>query len=111
MTAEKRKTGGHSGIDRWIAHEDGEMYRGQTQDIDSVIKHVRHMDDVVNGAPKSGNRNDWKYAGSIPISVLTDWLKENHYTWPQYATNEDGAKDKFKKLLKTREFHKLRAHG
>lgn len=105
----RRKTGGHSGLSRYIAHEDGKMYRGMAQDLSPIFKHVRQMDDAINGASKRDNPNQWRYAGSIPLSVLTDWLSKHNATWHQYATNEGGLKDKFKKHINSREFHKLRA--
>ena len=94
----------------WFASEEGKNYRGMSQDLDPVFNHVRHMDAKVNGAPQRGNKG-WKYAGSIPVSVMVDWLRKNGYTMDQWARNEDGAKDKFKKFIRSREYHKLFAHN
>ena len=108
--AKRRAVGNSSnGIQKWFAEEDGKHYRGQIQQMDDVFNHVAHLDDKVNSAPKSGNQQEWEYVGSIPMTLLTDWLAANHYTWPQYATNEDGAKDKFKKFIMSRQHHKLLA--
>lgn len=84
---------------RSFASEDGKHYRVETQNMDPVLKRVKYLGDKVNSAPKRNNKGQWSYAGSIPITVLTDWLRKNHYTWDQYARNEDGSKDKFKRFL------------
>lgn len=100
----------YSDLRTWFASEEGKEYRGMSQDLSPVFQHVRQMDDKVNGAPSAGNKG-WKYAGSVPMSVMVDWLGKNHYTFDQWARNEDGAKDKFKKYIRSREFHKLFAHN
>lgn len=84
---------------RSFATEDGKHYRVETQNMKPVLDHVKYLHDKVNSAPKRNNKGQWAYAGSIPTAVLTDWLRKNRYTMDQYARNEDGAKDKFKRYL------------
>ena len=93
---------------RGFATEDGKNYRVERQDIAPTLDHVKFLSEKVNTAPKSGNKNEWSYLGSIPKLVLSDWLKNNHYTWDQYARNEDFAKEKFLKWVR-REAPKLLA--
>lgn len=109
--ATRRVTGGGHGVVKWHASEDGKHYRGHSQDMQPVFDHVRHMDDKVNSAPKSANRNGWRYAGSIPTAVLIDWMNKNGVQFDQFARNEGGVKDKFKKWLFSRENHKLLARS
>jgi hypothetical protein len=108
--ADRRLIKNYGDLKRWHSSEDGKDYRGVSQDLDPVFKHVRFMDDKMNRASRADNPNQWKSIGSIPMSILIDWLQKNHYTMDQWATNEDGAKTKFLKFIKKREFHKLFAH-
>ena len=99
------------GLQTWVATEDGKHYRGAVQDVDLIAKHVRHMNDKINGASAKENPNGWRFVASIPKTVLWDWLLANHYTMHHYAVNEDGCKDKFLKHLEGRGYSKLRAGG
>ncbi len=94
-------------VRRTFASEDGKHYRHTRQEMDGVIKRVERLREQVNEAPKATNRNGWHYAGSVPMTVITDWLQKNGYTWPQFATNEDNAKVKFMAYFKSRDFAKL----
>ena len=107
---ERRVTGQVGDVQKYLAHEDGKLYRGMRQDMTEAIRRVRYLDDKVNGASSKDNRAGWKYAGSVPVVVLTDWLSKNGYTWPAFATNEDGCKDKFLRWFMSRENHRLQAH-
>ena len=107
--AEKRPLGHSMGVDKWFASEDGKHYRGESTDLDPVFRHVRYLDDKVNGAPKSGNKQGMEYIGSIPAPVLVDWLRKNNIRPDQFARNEDGAKAKFLAWFKQRENHRLLA--
>lgn len=86
---------------RGFATEDGKHYRVERQEITPTLDHVKFLSDKVNTAPKSGNKNEWSYIGSVPKLFLTDWLRKNHYTWNQYATNEDFVKEKFLKWMRS----------
>jgi hypothetical protein len=107
MAKRRPLEGGAPGYQKWFASEDGKHYRGLSQDIDSVVRHVDRMDAKINHAPKAGNRSGWEYAGSIPLAVLVDWCRSNGYTMDQWARDEGGIKAKFMAHIQTREFHKL----
>ena len=94
-------------ISRHFISEDGKHYRRTRQNMDPVIKHVEMMREKVNEAPRSTNKREWRYAGSVPMSILLDWLTKNRYTFDQWARNEDKAKDKFLRYFRSREFAKL----
>ncbi len=86
---------------RGFASEDGNHYRTERQNMKPVLDHVKHLDDKVNSAPKAGNKNEMQYVGSIPLLVLTDWLKDNGYLMEHWARDEDRCKQKFMSYLKT----------
>jgi hypothetical protein len=98
-------------IKKTFASEDGKHYRGMRQDIDPIIQHVRDQNEWINGAAKAGNRNNWRYQGTIPMTVLVDWLQQHGYTIDEFARADRndvyGPKYKFLKYFKTREFSKL----
>jgi len=95
MATHKRMTKVLGEYCRGFASEDGQHYRTERQDMKPVLDHVKFLDEKVNSAPKTGNRNDMRYVGSIPMLVLTDWLKNNGYTMDQWARDEDNCKQKF----------------
>lgn len=81
---------------RGIISEDGVHYRHERQEMDPVLEHVRFLSEKVNEAPKIGNKNDMRYIGSPPWTVVTAWLQDNHYSIDQFARNDDRCSDKFK---------------
>ena len=95
-TKMKRLTRSVGEYTRGFASEDGKNYRIERQEMDPVISHVQFLDQKVNSAPKAGNRNDMRYIGSPPMTVLQDWLKKHNYKWDQYARNDEECADKFK---------------
>lgn len=110
MPTMKRITRFRGDLATYFGAEDDKHYRGVYQDMTPVLEHVRHMTHKVNEAPAAGNRNGWRYGGSIPLSVLTDWCHKRGVTFDMYARNEGGLKDEFKRYLKA-EFSKfLAAH-
>lgn len=88
--ARLRPLGKNGDITRSFASEDGAHYRHSKQELDGAIKHVEHLRHKVNEAPRSGNKGGWAHAGSIPFTVLVDWLNKNGYTIDQWARNEGG---------------------
>lgn len=89
-----------------------EHYRRLRQDIEPIIEHVRHTAQKVNSAPASGNRNGWQYLGSIPITMVIDWCQKNNVRFDEFARNENGAREKFKKAFLTdRSLSKLAARS
>jgi hypothetical protein len=71
------------------------FYKKWSQDMDDAIDRTRFLAQKVNSAPKSGNRIEQRYRGSVPVAILHDWLQRNGYRPDQYARNEDNARDKF----------------
>ena len=85
---------------RMFDSEDGKNYRIERQEMDPVIAHVDFLSEKVNTAPKAGNRNDMRYLGSIPVTVLTDWCQTTGIGLDAYARNNHGEKAEFIKHLK-----------
>lgn len=83
---------------RGIISEDGVNYRHIRQEMDPVIAHVKFLSEKVNEAPKRGNRNDMHYIGSLPWSVLEDWLAKQKIGIDVYARSRQLNK-KFKKYI------------
>lgn len=84
-----------SDLTQYFGAEDGKHYRGFYQRAKPLLDHARRMNDVVNTAPAAGNKNGWKYAGSVAISTVIEWCKRTGCTFDQWARNEGGIKDKF----------------
>lgn len=103
----KRPISIHRDLASWFATEDGKHYRGMTQDMGQVMRHVQRTDARVNSAPRSGNPNGWEYRGSIPMAMVVDYCRKNRCTIDQWARDEGGLKTKFLKQFKTREFSKF----
>jgi hypothetical protein len=90
----------HSGdIARYFGYEDGVAYRGHRQNVEAIKSHVAFMDAKVNGAPSRGNPREWTYRGSIPQSLLIDYLTQRRIGYDVWARNEGGEKDRFMKWL------------
>lgn len=86
---------------RNVVTEDGVSYRHEVQEMDPVKKHVKFLTDKVNSAPKSGNKHDMHYIGSIPLTILTDWCNKTGTGLDAYARNQFGEKKIFMKHLRT----------
>ncbi len=87
--------------ERRVVSEDGIHYRHERQEMDPVIAHVKYLGEKVNKAPKAGNRNDWHYGGTIPISILTDWCDKVGIGIDAFARNQFGERKTFLKYLET----------
>ncbi len=85
-----RPLGRNFDIVKSFASESGAHYRHYRQEMDPVIKHVEYLSQKVNEAPSRGNTGGWEYAGSIPFTILLDWLNEHGYRMDQWARNEGG---------------------
>ena len=88
---------------RGVISEDGVNYRHERQNMDPVIEHVNFLSEKVNTAPKSGNKHDHHYIGSIPYTVLIDWCNKQKIGIDAFARNQNGEKAKFLVHMK-REF-------
>lgn len=98
--------------------EDGRHYRATRTDMDPIIDRVKYLNEKVNEAPRSGNRNGYHYIGSVPRTFIDDWLRKHNYTWAEFAVNAGGekgktdvngpgVKDQFMKYYLSRDFAKL----
>lgn len=86
------------------------FYRKFTQDMDPVIDRVRHLAQKVNTAPKAGNQHDLHYVGSLPMTILIDWLNARGLRMDQWARDEGGIKQQFKDyVFKNRDLLKFTA--
>lgn len=97
----KRLTAVFAGMRKTFSSEDGAHYRGYEQPVEPIKEHIKQLDDSVNSAPASGNPNGWRYAGSIPMVLLMDWLKVSGTPIDVWARNEGGAKDSFLAWLRS----------
>ena len=87
-----------------------EHIRHLHQEMDPVIEHVRETAQKVAAAPTVGNPDGWAYLGSIPMTILLDYLAKRNVRMDQYARNEDGIKDEFKTwILNNRDLCKFTA--
>ena len=93
-----------------MAEEDGKQYAGISQDMGPLMDRVRYLDAKVNGATAQENKRGQKYIGSIPNSVLIEWLHRHGHTYRDWLINADGCKDKFKKYILQPEFRRFLAH-
>ncbi len=109
-------------IDKRFAYEDGIAYRGHRQDMKPVLRHAERTRTKVNEAPKSGNKNGWEHMGTIPMSLLLDWLSKHGYQIDQWARNDGGepygadwrkdggVKSQFLRFFMSRDFSKLHSN-
>ena len=87
--AQKRLTRMAGDSFRTFASEDGQNYRGEHQNLGPVIVHIKHLSQMVNTAPKAGNRNGWHYAGSTTPVLLAHWCKMTGHTHHEFATTPE----------------------
>ena len=104
---------------RQFIAQDGQYIRKETQDLGPAIQHVKKIRDMHEHATAASNRGEWRHTGSIPMTVLIDWLNAHRYTMDQCARNEggipgkkypyskSGVKDKFLAYFLSRKFSKL----
>lgn len=114
--AEVKPLRGVMDIQKHFVSEGGECYRRYRQDETAIKNHVRFLRDKVNDAPRSGNRNDWRYVGSMTWGHVMTFLEEQgkrdgvYYDASHFAANVNGIKDEFKKRwFASRELSQLRA--
>lgn len=104
---------------RGFQSEDGKHYRTESQNLDPAMRRVQHFRHMYDAATKASNPNEWRHLGSIPFTVIIDWLNANNYTIDQWARNDggipgkrypeskSGVKDKFLAYFMSRDFAKL----
>ncbi len=106
--ARKRRTGGAGDYVRSFATEDGEHYRVHHQELGPAMKRVEQIKQAQDAAKgKVYNPTDRTYIGSVPVTVLTDWLQAHGYTIDQFARREGTIRQDFMKYFLSRDFSKL----
>lgn len=102
---------------RTFSSEDGKHFRGEVQELGPAIRRAELIQQAqaVNGT----GQYDRRYVGSIPQTILIDWLNKHGYRIDEFARNEGGdpyktnphhgggVKDKFLKYFLSRDFAKL----
>lgn len=97
---------------------DGKHYRKFSVNMQPVMDRVAYLNEKVNGATRAENRQGYQYLGSIPKTMLVDWLNKHGYTMHDFAVNAggqkgktdprgSGVKDKFMRYFMSRDFAKL----
>jgi hypothetical protein len=98
-------------VSKSFASEDGRHYRHFRQDIDPIIERVQHNRDIAKNSTKFSNPNGWQHKGTVPMTVLLDWLQKHGYTFDEFARADRndvyGPKHKFLKYFTSRDFSKL----
>ncbi len=79
--------------------------RALTQRMDPVMERVEQMSSGVNTS------RTWRYAGTIPLTMLLSWLEANHVRFDQWARNENGTKQRFLRWFINRDRRKLYVPG
>jgi hypothetical protein len=99
------------GVVKTFASEDGAHYRHYRQDIDPIIERVKYNRDIATDSNKLANPNGWRHEGTVPMTMLVDWLHKHGYTIDEFAradrNDKYGPKYKFLKYFKSRDFAKL----
>lgn len=70
---------------RFFAHEDGVHYRGHTQNLDPALDRVKRLNEI-NERP---TKNGWRYGGSIPVVMLTEWLNKTKHRMDEFARSRE----------------------
>lgn len=116
--ADKKVISDDGNLKRTFETEDGVNYRRWSQNFDPIIERVERLKAKVNEATRAENRQGYKYLGSVPLTLITDWLSKHGYSWHDFAINAGGekgktdpagpgVKDKFMKYFMSRDFAKL----
>lgn len=105
--ADFRTLGQWDGLTKRFASEDGTHYRAWRQDMDPVMRYVEQRSALARESSPRKTKSGMSYVGSVPIAMIVDWCNKNNYTFDQWARNEDGAKDKWKKHFMSRDYSKL----
>jgi hypothetical protein len=114
--SDRRLTRAVGDYTRGFSTEDGKHFRSETQELGPAIRRVELIKQAQMATQKSAL--DKRYVGSVPITVIHDWLMKHGYKWEEYARNEGGepyatnprgggVRDKFMKYFLSRDFSKL----
>jgi hypothetical protein len=119
MPSNERFVKGAGDYTRTFFSRNGKHYRREHQDIGPAIRRVEEIRDLHSFATKASNPGEWRHVGSVPITMILDWLNKNGFTYDQWARNDggirgkrypesrSGVRDKFLAYFLTRDFAKL----
>jgi len=85
-----------------FATEDGKHYRHYRQDVAPIIERVKTIGDAQSRA----RRKNFEYVGSIPMTMLVDWLQKQGKGLDDFYSDND-LKAKFMAWFKSRDNSKL----
>lgn len=88
MTRKFRPTKRAGDYLRTFSTEDGKHFRGEYQDLNPAIRRVELIREAQEF--KGTGRFDRQFIGSIPETMLIDWITKRGYTIDQWARNEGG---------------------
>lgn len=72
--------------------EDGRHFRKESQDIAPAIQRVKDHSEMMTHATRANNPMGRQYLGSIPKTMLIDWLTARGYTMDEWARNDGGTR-------------------
>ena len=62
-------------------------YRGHRQDVAPVLDRVKRISQAQPG--RFSRMGEHQYLGTIPRTMIDDWLNRQGKTWHDYATDDD----------------------
>lgn len=74
---------------RGLIVEDGQVVRHERQELAPTIRRVERFRQLADSR-RSPNPNEWRHLGSIPMTVLIEWLGKTGHTMDQWARNDGG---------------------
>jgi hypothetical protein len=77
---------------RGFVTQHGKHFRKEVQNIAPAMKRVEEISELQSYATKASNPNEWGYIGSVPKTILVDWLNSHNYTMDEWARNEGGSR-------------------
>jgi hypothetical protein len=77
---------------RGFVTQHGKHFRKEVQNIAPAMKRVKDIAELQSYATKASNPNEWGYIGSIPKTILIDWLNSHGYSMEEWARNEGGTR-------------------
>ena len=75
----------------FVSHHD-KHYRKEVQNVGPAMQRVKEFRELQSYATAASNPNGWGYIGTIPKTILVDWLNSHGYTMDEWARNEGGSR-------------------
>lgn len=75
----------------FVSHH-GQHFRKEVQEIGPAMKRVKEIAELQSYATSATNPSGWNYIGSVPQTILVDWLNAHGYTMDQWARNDGGSR-------------------